>query len=225
MKTFRLKGNKELLTYPIMAFSNILDISSFFIGMLINLLLIALICYYFKRKYETLEMAQNEQAKIIYNLIQQQQPRKQFNIEELMKNHVVENVNLDKIKNIELDYNSDSDSDSDSDTDMDADLKSSSTNEIKTIILDKVHTVDVDEISLSEVKSEEMNVEVDVEVDITTKSEDDYSKLTIKQLKDILSKKGISSNNKMKKIDLIQLIETGEPYTLNLSEELSEVNI
>ena len=58
-----------------------------------------------------------------------------------------------------------------------------------------------------------------------TISESDYSKLTIKQLKDALSKKGISSNNKMKKTDLIQLIESGSTDTLNLSEELSEVNI
>ena len=46
-----------------MNFSAILDISSFFIGMIINLLLIALICYYFKRKYENLEIIVFEEKK------------------------------------------------------------------------------------------------------------------------------------------------------------------
>jgi hypothetical protein len=57
----------------------------------------------------------------------------------------------------------------------------------------------------------------------------DYNKLSIKQLKDILSKKGINSNNRMKKNDLISLIEKGsvdkELETLDLKDELSEVNI
>ena len=54
-----------------MEFSSLIDVSSFFIGVLINLLLIALICYYFKRKFDNIEMAQSEQAKIIYNLMKQ----------------------------------------------------------------------------------------------------------------------------------------------------------
>ena len=52
-------------------FSSLIDISSFFIGVLINLLLVALICYYFKRKFDNIEMAQSEQAKILYDLIQE----------------------------------------------------------------------------------------------------------------------------------------------------------
>jgi F0F1-type ATP synthase membrane subunit b/b' len=91
-------------------FSSILDISSFFIGMLINLLLIALICYYFKRKYESLEVAQNEQAKILYNLIQSQTPRKQFDINELMNNNMTKSLNTFEV--IESDSESDSDSES-----------------------------------------------------------------------------------------------------------------
>lgn len=54
-------------------FTSLIDISSFFIGILINLLLIALICYYFKRKIDNLELAQSEQAKMLYNIIHQQQ--------------------------------------------------------------------------------------------------------------------------------------------------------
>lgn len=183
-----------------MAFSNILDISSFFIGMLINLLLIALICYYFKRKYEALEFAQNEQSKILYNIIQQQQTKKTINIENLMNS--VQEVNLDKNAS-----ESDSDSNSDSDSDSEDDFEESD-----------VKTVNV------EVHSEEL--EEPMEEVVVTKVDEvvDYSKMTIKELRDVLSRKGISSSNKMKKNDLLQLIETGKE-TLNLEDELNEVNI
>ena len=40
--------------------SNLLDITGFFVGVLINLLLIAMI-YYFKRKIDNLEYSQSEQ--------------------------------------------------------------------------------------------------------------------------------------------------------------------
>ena len=182
-----------------MAFSNILDISSFFIGMLINLLLIALICYYFKRKYETLEVAQNEQAKILYNIIQQQQNKKTINIENLMNS--VQDVNLDKPRSEE-----DSDSDSDSDSETDSELE---------VEVDEIKTVQVDEVKAEVLEEPEV---------VVTKVED-YSKMTIKELRDVLSRKGISSNNKMKKTDLLQLIETGTQDTLNLEDELNEVNI
>jgi hypothetical protein len=186
-----------------MAFSNILDISSFFIGMLINLLLIALICYYFKRKYETLEVAQNEQAKILYNIIQQQQNKKTINIENLMNS--VQDVNLDKPRS-EENSNSDSDSDSDSESDSESELE---------VEADEIKTVQVDEVKAEVLEEPEV---------VVTKVED-YSKMTIKELRDVLSRKGISSNNKMKKTDLLQLIETGTQDTLNLEDELNEVNI
>ena len=182
-----------------MAFSNILDISSFFIGMLINLLLIALICYYFKRKYETLEVAQNEQAKILYNIIQQQQYKKTINIENLMNS--VQDVNVDKRVD-------------ESDSDSDSDSESESEDEIE---VDEIKTVQVDEVKIEILEEPEV---------VVTKVEDvDYSKMTIKELRDVLSRKGISSNNKMKKTDLLQLIETGTQDTLNLEDELNEVNI
>lgn len=52
-------------------FSSLLDISSFFIGVLVNLLLVAMICFYFKRKIDNLELSQSEQAKILFQLLQQ----------------------------------------------------------------------------------------------------------------------------------------------------------
>ena len=55
------------------AFSNLIDVSSFFIGILINLLLVAMICYYFKRKIDNLEISQSEQAKMMYTILQRQE--------------------------------------------------------------------------------------------------------------------------------------------------------
>ena len=54
------------------SFSSILDISSFFIGVLVNLLLVAMICFYFKRKIDNLELSQSEQAKMLFKLLQDQ---------------------------------------------------------------------------------------------------------------------------------------------------------
>ena len=59
----------------------LLDISGFFTGLIINLLLITLVCYYFKRKYENIESAQMEQAKVLYELLQKSNEPVQTNVE------------------------------------------------------------------------------------------------------------------------------------------------
>ena len=59
----------------------LLDISGFFTGLIINLLLITLVCYYFKRKYENIESAQMEQAKVSYELLQKSNEPAQTNVE------------------------------------------------------------------------------------------------------------------------------------------------
>ena len=219
--------------------STILDISSFFIGMLINLLLIALICYYFKRKYESLEIAQNEQAKILYNLIQSQTPRKQFDIADIMKTNFISN-NVEKTQCV-IEEESDSDSDSDS---SDSDDEHTNVNDVKVFKLKETEVIELEEVDppfvvtkVVDIQTVDTNVVdtnvvdtnvVDTKVvntNVETVIEVDYSKLTIKELKDVLSKKGISSNPRMKKNDLLQLIEVGVSDVLNLSEELNEVNI
>lgn len=195
-------------------FSTILDISSFFIGMLINLLLIALICYYFKRKYEALELSQNEQAKILYNLInsQSKQEKSSFNINELITNKSLNTLSNDVLED---DLSSNDDSSDDESSDNESVLEEN--NQIKTL---SVNTIELEEVPVIP------NITVTKIEDVTSDTETlDYNKLSIKQLKDILSKKGINSNNRMKKNDLIQLIEKGEPDTLDLKDELSEVNI
>ncbi len=219
--------------------STILDISSFFIGMLINLLLIALICYYFKRKYESLELAQSEQAKILYNLIQSQTPRKQFDIADIMKTNFISNTVCGETQCV-IEEESDSDSDSDSSS-------SSEEEEIKVLEIKEPEVVEfekadtpflvnkiVDNVDVVKHDDFEIDLEVELNIDedvlnsIDTNEESnklDYSKMTIKELKDVLTKKGISSNPRMKKNELIQLIEVGKNDTLNLSDEITEVNI
>ena len=200
-------------------FSTILDISSFFIGMLINLLLIALICYYFKRKYEILEQAQNEQAKIIYNLIQNQVPQKTFDINELMATH----LNAPEI----MDETDESDSDSDDDIPK---IKHFSLNE-SSLDINESHQLVTPSAPLIITKIEDIGQDNEGSASTGSASsgpastETDYSKLSMKQLKDILSQKGIQSNARMKKNELINLIENGSSSNLNLVEEMVEVII
>lgn len=202
-------------------FSTILDISSFFIGMLINLLLIALICYYFKRKYEILEQAQNEQAKIIYNLIQNQVPQKTFDINELMATH----LNAPEI----MDETDESDSDSDDDIPK---IKHFSLNE-SSLDINESHQLVTPSAPLIITKIEDIGQDNEGSASTGSAStgpagtETDYSKLSMKQLKDILSQKGIQSNARMKKNELINLIENGSSSNLNLNlvEEMVEVII
>lgn len=225
-------------------FSTILDISSFFMGMLINLLLIALICYYFKRKYETLEASQNEQAKILYNLIQNQAPKSTFNINELLTNTKLNNTMMTNPEDLE-----DLTSDTDSETDSESEYESGENDEPVKILNLNDATFTVESLDKNyELNEESSNPILVTKVDdvlemcetlqeeeSTTKliveEQTDYSKLSMKQLKDILSKKGINSNHRMKKNDLISLIEHGvidsssESNTLNLKDEMEEVNI
>ena len=234
-------------------FSTILDISSFFIGMLINLLLIALICYYFKRKYETLEASQNEQAKILYNLIQNQLPKKTFDINDLITNaNLCSNlgtcmINPDEIEESESEGETDNESESDAESDNDesSNLQEDSRKNlnievtempVKILSVSELNTVnDVEELEpivvnkLDSLNDLELNDVIDSldnnTQEVNENSLVDYSKLSIKQLKDILTKKGINSNHRMKKTDLINLIETGVTDTLNLSGDLTEVII
>ena len=80
------------------SFSNIIDVSSFFIGILINLLLVALICYYFKRKIDNLEVAQSEQAKILYTMIENNQKERN----QSMNTSEVLNTNSGFLQNLDL---------------------------------------------------------------------------------------------------------------------------
>lgn len=185
-----------------MGFSSILDISSFFIGMIINLIFVALMCYYFKRKYDYLEVAQNEQAKILYQLIHKPMscmppvPSMDFTHDPLV-NH-----------RIESDSDSDSDSESESEVEVAVEenvvLDGTDTLKMEFVDLDDTKTVELNhasQLSVEEVKPIE-TLDISIQLDTDTH----YSKMSMKQLKDVLSSKGIKAKNNMKKDELLELI-------------------
>jgi dGTP triphosphohydrolase len=193
-----------------MNFSSILDISSFFVGMIINLLLIALICYYFKRKYENLELAQNEQAKILYDLLQKD--RKPCMMEFCPKtvNAVIESrVSSNSSNSSNSSKSSKSSDSSDSDSDRDSDSESE---------------MDVgEEVEIKHLSIQEISVPDNLSFTVTKVESSDYSKMTMKQLKDVLTSKGIRTKPTMRKDELIELAtKEFDPKTLE-SEELEEI--
>jgi hypothetical protein len=141
-------------------FSNLLDITGFFVSVLINLLLIALICYYFKRKIDNLEYSQSEQAKTLYTILSQQRSIMTSNDKgengDTSENTIMDGLDLTQLNqsshsNREDDvvYNSEeSSSDSDSDTDIEEGEEleeddEKSKNNIQTIhIVDAIDTID-----------------------------------------------------------------------------------
>ena len=187
-----------------MGFSSILDISSFFIGMIINLIFVALMCYYFKRKYDYLYEAQCEQSKIIYQLLRKPStetkpsccatPSLDFTCDPLVH-----------VKSMDTESNHDTDSESESDEESEPEESESKTIEFKS----PDPTENTFHISVEEVKVEEP---LDITVqDITLQFETDpvetnYSKMSMKQLKDVLSSKGIKPKPNIKKDELIELI-------------------
>jgi len=187
-----------------MGFSSILDISSFFIGMIINLIFVALMCYYFKRKYDYLEVAQNEQAKILYQLIHKPAtcpvPCMDFSRDPLTQ-----------LKHPDPDPDPESDSESDSD---DESVESVQNDFVANEIKDIKDITDLSELNVEEVKTVELDVTVeevklDEPLDITLNVEDTgnaYSKMSMKQLKDLLSSKGIKPKNNIRKDELIEIL-------------------
>jgi len=165
--------------------SSILDIGSFFIGMIINLLLVTLMCYYFKKKYESLEEAQNEQAKLLYELLRD---RKQ-STQEPIKSEVIE---------IE-------DSDDESE-ESEGEMEELVEPEVKVLTLDipeKTETNDTFTMDTFTVENPEEMVES--EPDLILEENDDFSKMNMKQLRDLVTKKGVKVKPSMKKNELVEL--------------------
>lgn len=172
-----------------MMLSSILDIGSFFIGMIINLLLVTLMCYYFKKKYESLEEAQNEQAKLLYELLQD---RKQDRAP-------VKPTMID-MQEIEV---SDEESDTDEESDMEEIVASSGSMSGSMLEPDvKVLTLETPTET-----NEPMVIEKseDLEITLEETSTDDFSKMSMKQLRDLLTEKGVKVKPSMKKNELVEL--------------------
>jgi hypothetical protein len=219
-----------------MNFSSILDISSFFIGMIINLILVSLMCYYFKRKYEILEIAQTEQAKILYNLLRRDSTQKTETFIQTLNEERVDYTKdpLLKPRVIESDSESESDS-SESESEYEIEVLPPSPRNSPSgspSVTPPVSPPDLSQplemLELDEVKIEELteqpteSVVLEVEtqqvelksetkeivLDITLESpESNYNKMSIKQLKDILTSKGVKPKHNMKKDELVDLVK------------------
>lgn len=100
--------------------TNLFDITGFFVSVLINLLLIALICYYFKRKIDNLEISQSEQAKTLYALLSQQNSMSQeSDSKNVIMNNIMDGIEMSQMvqsshDDHEHDDNSDNESESES---------------------------------------------------------------------------------------------------------------
>lgn len=166
----------------------LLDISGFFTGLIINLLLITLVCYYFKRKYENIESAQMEQAKVLYELLQ-----KQYVPCSSENEKIIETTSPSQIQ-----YESDSTDSEESDDETDIESLE-----------------DKNELIVENIKQ----VTLDNEGTIETLDSTDYNKMSVKYLRDLLSTKGIKTNNKMKKNELISLATNKKSLIVDLAFE------
>ena len=220
-----------------MNFSSILDISSFFIGMIINLILVSLMCYYFKRKYEILECAQTEPAKILYELLRRDSNSRTSTFLDTLETKTcpIDYTQDPLLKQHVIDCDSESDSESDDDSDDESideitlpanppvspklsrpatpepELKTNLELDVDTIDLSKpMEWVPIVETKVSDAKLSDTNEMDTKEIVIELDTETNYSKMSIKQLKDILTSKGVKHRNNMKKDELVDLVkETG----------------
>ena len=191
-------------------FSSILDISSFFIGVLVNLLLVAMICFYFKRKIDNLELSQSEQAKILFQIVQDQSqpPVSVTGAGELYP--VLNGLDLTQLGDAEesdtvqaQDGNQDEIEDSESSDSESDDDESDDENEIA-----EVKTIEYEELKKDDVESEQ----------------NDYSKFTVKELRSLLENKGVQLNSSMKKQELIDLVTTTESQVIETVVKVEEDN-
>ena len=158
------------------SFSSILDVSSFFIGVLVNLLLVAMICFYFKRKIDNLELSQSEQAKMLFQLIQEQS---QSQSQQANTYSVLNGLDLTQLSNDGDEEENEASEHGESD-ESDSD---DSENSVET------KTIEYEEVAVEE------------------SSHNDYSKMTVKELRQLLENKGVPLiSRNMKKQELIELV-------------------
>lgn len=220
------------------SFSNLIDISSFFIGVLINLLLVALVCYYFKRKIDNLEVSQSEQAKMLYSLISRQEQQQQFMMTSRENNNTgdatMSENNLNFLQNLDLNslgatHNSivempnmgevDEVSVSDTESESGSESGSESENEEHNDTLSETNVLTLNqENEIQHVKEIQYNEEPE------SSSNFDYEKMTIKELKSIIENKGLHAKKNSKKQELIELLVQQEEEVVSV-EKIGETNI
>lgn len=195
-------------------FSSLMDISSFFIGVLVNLLLVAMICFYFKRKIDNLEMSQSEQAKILFNLLKQQSstPNVPQNLNEVSENSDQQDENVQTYKMLngldlsqleEESNNEENEDDSDDDTSVNSDDESDDESD--------------EEMNVQEMNSNEIKT-IDYE-EINDNMDNSIEKLTIKELRNLLESKGVHVAKKnVRKQDLINMYMENNKVEVQIEE-------
>ena len=271
-------------------FSNFLDITGFFVGVLINLLLIALICYYFKRKIDNLEYSQSEQAKTLYKLISSQQSSVMMGSESrnivMGDNDIMNGLDLTQLHQEYDDNEDNTDEEEEEDEDEDEDevedevedededeeedenedeedeiiegseqpeydtthliqtfqIASNSETPIATHgsnmsdnvevkhvdygIVQGAADVELDEPevnrSLSDITvANELSETLDASVEETVVgSAENYEKMTVKELKNVLAEKGVHAKSSMNKSDIINILKGATDMNMNADEEM-----
>jgi len=188
-------------------------------------------CYYFKRKYEILEIAQTEQAKILYNLLRRDSTQKTETFIQTLNEERVDYTKDPLLKPRVIESDSDSESDS-SDSEYEIEVLPSSPRNSPSgtppgtppDLSQPLETLELDEVKieeLTEAPTESVVLEVETQpqvelksetkeiiLDITLESpESNYNKMSIKQLKDILTSKGVKPKHNMKKDELVDLVK------------------
>ena len=175
------------------SFSNILDISSFFIGVLVNLLLVALICFYFKRKIDNLEMSQSEQAKMLFQLIQQ----KESNPSPTGDAPMLPGGAYNMLNGLDLSQLNDDEDEEDEEDEEDNNAVNGESSD---------DDDDDDSSSDDEEDQEEKGEEIKKIEYEEVKDELDIEKMTVKEIRNLLENKGVQVQKKnIKKQELIDL--------------------
>ena len=187
--------------------SNLLDITGFFVGVLINLLLIAMICYYFKRKIDNLEFSQSEQAKTLYTLIAQSKqsnsPVLSAGVDEVLENNVIKNLDLSKLNNTEDNEVNESESEEE-ESDEESDEEE------------------------SEVDDKEEQVIEDAEEDENIKTVEEFNNndnsMVLETINIMAGIESVESPEDVKQIDIQEeVFENEESSEVEVAEELNEV--
>lgn len=252
-------------------FSNLFDITGFFVSVLINLLLIALICYYFKRKIDNLEYSQSEQAKTLYTLLSQQNNMMAVNNEtnaivaganDIMSGLDLTQLNQTSDEDNENDDNSVSDTndkESDEEDDDESSIEEDSENdEQNDSNIQTIHMVSAEEeeevVKQIEFANQSEDVQVQnnefleqsfvvqqdstegfVEQDLIEEKEqvqevndtegetgdnenENYEKMTVKELRNVLAEKGVHAKSSMNKSDIINILKGASNIELEVED-------
>lgn len=252
-------------------FSNLFDITGFFVSVLINLLLIALICYYFKRKIDNLEYSQSEQAKTLYTLLSQQNNMMAVNNETNAivagANDIMSGLDLTQLnqtsdednENDDISVSDTNDKESDEEDDDESSIEEDSENDeqndsnIQTIhmvpaeeeeeVVKQIEFVNQSEdvqVQNNEFLEQSFVVQQDstegfVEQDVIEEKEqvqevndtegetgdnenENYEKMTVKELRNVLAEKGVHAKSSMNKSDIINILKGASNIDLEVED-------